>query len=112
MYTWVTAADDLRSVVRFKVLKRASVLTSLRRHSVSLHDITSQGACISSSQTLSVGSDVFFEQGDLSIVACIKWAKGSKMGLQFYRELSEKEFKSVQLAKPSRFRWLRPTRLH
>jgi hypothetical protein len=106
MYTWVIAAEDLRSLVRFRILKKASVLTSFSRHSVSLHDITSRGACISSIQSLSVGMDVFFDHGDLSLVACVKWCNGSRMGLQFYGELSEKELKSVQLAKPSRFRWL------
>lgn len=106
MHTWLTVANELRSLTRFRILKKASVLTSRMRHSVLVHDIHSRGARISSTPSLTVGADVFFEQGDLSLVARVKWSNGSRIGLQFYRELSDKELREVRLAKPTQFRWL------
>lgn len=102
MATAVEGVRTDRKNERKRVLLRATVFTPRGAYAVWLRDISSSGALVAGKDRLPGDCDVIFERGPLFAAARVVWSNDTGAGLEFYRNLSDRDLASVELPLPSR----------
>lgn len=99
-----TVAKDIsqsREGARKRVLVRATLFTPTGDHTVWVRDVSSGGALVSAKSHLPTNCDVIFKRGEVFVAAHVAWSNETGAGVNFYRELSEREVAAATLPLPT-----------
>ena len=84
-----------RAETRTKVLMIGTLLTPEGAHKVTIRNISSTGAHLSSTGRIADGCDALFKRGSLFAAARVAWSRSDQAGIEFYRDLSPTEVAST-----------------
>ena len=90
-----------REGARKRVLVRGTLFTPTGDHVVWVRDVSHSGALVSATDHLPTKCDVIFKRGELFVAAHVAWSNETGAGVNFYRELSEREVAAATLPLPT-----------
>ncbi len=96
-----TAVPDLesgRTGARKRVLMRGTLYSPHGAHVIWIKDLSSSGALVSSQDRLPTECDVILKRGGIFVAGRVAWLNETGAGVEFYRELADREMSSAAAA--------------
>lgn len=85
------AAEGKRGAKRARVLLAAKLQTKHGEIDVRLRDLSRMGALVECHEVPTVGTEVVFVRGNISVPARVAWVDGNRIGLEFLYAIDEHE---------------------